>query len=108
MKPSLISIALVCHNGTLKTGGLELDAYDANDVAAHPEVWERVLRKLRANAMPPTGMPRPDRATFTKFEADLAARLEHWQSLILIQGAPLLQPLKPSSVSKRCSKTTRN
>ena len=67
---------VVCHNGTLKTGGLELDAYDANDVAAHPEVWERVLRKLRANAMPPTGMPRPDQATFTKFEADLAARLD--------------------------------
>ena len=67
---------VVCHNGTLKTGGLELDAYDANDVASHPEVWERVLRKLRANAMPPTGMPRPDQATFAKFEADLAASLD--------------------------------
>ena len=67
---------VVCHNEALKTGGLELDAYDANNVAEHPDVWERVLRKLRANAMPPTGMPRPDAARFAQFEADLAASLD--------------------------------
>lgn len=51
---------VVCHNGALKTGGLELDAVSLAAVAEHPEVWEKVLRKLRANAMPPTGMPRPN------------------------------------------------
>lgn len=66
---------VVCHNETLKTGGLELDAYNANDFTAHPDVWERVLRKLRANAMPPTGMPRPDAERFAQFEADIAASL---------------------------------
>ena len=68
---------VVCHNQALKTGGLELDAYDANNVAAHPEVWERVLRMLRANAMPPAGMPRPDETRFAKFESDLAASLDN-------------------------------
>ncbi len=67
---------VVCHNATLKTGGLELDAIDVNDIGAHPDVWERVLRKLRANAMPPTGMPRPDEAIFTNFESDLAETLD--------------------------------
>jgi len=66
---------VVCHNATLKTGGLELDAYDVNDIGAHPDIWERVLRKLRANAMPPTGMPRPDEIRFAKFEEDVASTL---------------------------------
>ena len=66
---------VACHNATLKTGGLELDAYDVNNIEAHPDVWERVLRKLRANAMPPTGMPRPDEIRFAKFEEDVATAL---------------------------------
>ena len=32
--------------------------------AANPEVWERVIAKLRSKAMPPSGMPRPDDATY--------------------------------------------
>ena len=51
---------VVCHNATLKTGGLELDSIDIGRVHENPEVWEMVLRKFRANAMPPTDMPRPD------------------------------------------------
>ena len=66
---------VVCHNQALKTGGLELDAYDVNNVAEHPEIWEKVLRKLRANAMPPTGMPRPDEKRFAQFESDIAEDL---------------------------------
>ena len=27
------------------------------------ETWEKVIRKLRVGAMPPQGMPRPDKAT---------------------------------------------
>ena len=67
---------VVCHNSTLKTGGLELDKYDISNIEEHPDVWERVLRKLRANAMPPTGMPRPEEAIFEKFESDLASALD--------------------------------
>jgi mono/diheme cytochrome c family protein len=51
---------VVCHNEALKTGGLALDSFDVANAHDNPDVWERVLRKLRANAMPPTGMPRPD------------------------------------------------
>jgi len=67
---------VVCHNETLNTGGLALDNFDVNNVQDHPDVWERVLRKLRANAMPPTGMPRPDEASFTQFASYLSDSLD--------------------------------
>ena len=52
---------VTCHNERLRTAGLTLDTVDLADVAAEAEVWEMVVRKLRADAMPPGGRPRPDR-----------------------------------------------
>jgi hypothetical protein len=53
---------VTCHNARLKTGGLMLDQLDLAHLADHAETGERVVRKLRAGMMPPSGMPRPDRA----------------------------------------------
>src|SRR5580658_6625534 len=50
---------VVCHNQRLKTGGLTLDQLDVSRVHDHPEIWEKVVRKLRAGMMPPSGLPRP-------------------------------------------------
>ena len=52
-----------CHNQRLKTGGLALDVLDFDHVSANPEIWEKVIGKLRAGLMPPPGRPRPDSAT---------------------------------------------
>ena len=49
-----------CHNDRLKTAGLTLDAYALDAVGRHPEIWEKVVRKLRGGLMPPSGRPRPD------------------------------------------------
>jgi hypothetical protein len=49
-----------CHNQTLKSGGLALDNADVAHVADNPELWEKVVRKLRAGLMPPPGRPRPE------------------------------------------------
>ena len=51
---------LGCHNDRALQGGLSLEAAPLDDVAGHAEVWERVVRKLRAGAMPPSGSARPD------------------------------------------------
>jgi hypothetical protein len=51
-----------CHNPKLRTGGLALNS--AEDIAAHPETWEKVVRKLRTRTMPPAGLPRPDDVTY--------------------------------------------
>src|SRR5215213_1071269 len=53
-----------CHNGRLKTASLALDSVDLQNVAAQPQVWEKVVTKLRTAAMPPVGRPRPDAATY--------------------------------------------
>ena len=68
---------IACHNDRLRTGGLSLDAatVDAGDPSRHPDVWERVIAKLRTGAMPPPGRPRPDLETYdavaSRLEADI-------------------------------------
>jgi mono/diheme cytochrome c family protein len=54
---------VVCHNAKLKTANLLLDGLDLARLGDHAEIAEKVVRKLRAGLMPPTGMPRPDPAT---------------------------------------------
>jgi len=54
---------VTCHNAKQKTANLLLDQLDLTHLGEHPEIGEKVVRKLRAGLMPPTGMPRPDRAT---------------------------------------------
>jgi len=51
---------VVCHNKTAKTANLMLDQLDLAHLGDHAEIGEKVVRKLRAGMMPPTGMPRPD------------------------------------------------
>lgn len=53
---------VTCHSTKLHTGGLVLQNADLNNVPANAETWEKAIRKLRAGAMPPQGMPRPDAA----------------------------------------------
>ena len=62
--------------GQLRSVGLELDALDPSDIGAHAETWEKVVRKLRAGAMPPAGRPRPDDALRDAFVERLEAALD--------------------------------
>jgi hypothetical protein len=53
-----------CHNDKLKTANLSIQNLDLNAAGNHPEIWERVIRKLRAGMMPPPGAPRPALAKY--------------------------------------------
>src|SRR5262245_49882297 len=53
---------VTCHNQRLKTAGLMLDRADVGDIPSGAEIWEKVIRKVRGEAMPPLGAARPDRA----------------------------------------------
>ena len=53
---------VTCHSEKLRTGGLSLQNANLADVPKGAETWEKVIRKLRVGAMPPQGMPRPDKA----------------------------------------------
>jgi hypothetical protein len=67
---------LSCHDDDHKKGGLALDAILDGAVAEHPDVWEKVVRKLRARQMPPIGKERPDDATYDAVVAGLEASLD--------------------------------
>ena len=66
---------LTCHNETLRTADLLLDQVDIGQVGESPEVWRKVVQKLRARAMPPPGMPRPDQATYDSLATYLETEL---------------------------------
>jgi hypothetical protein len=53
-----------CHNEVLKTAGLMLDQLDPGDLSKDGHIWEKLLRKLRNQEMPPAGMPRPDESEY--------------------------------------------
>jgi mono/diheme cytochrome c family protein len=55
---------LSCHDEDNKKGGLVLETVAAHDVVKHPDIWEKVVRKLRARQMPPVGKERPDDPTY--------------------------------------------
>src|SRR5690348_14507058 len=44
---------VTCHNDRLKTGDLSLEGIDPGDVGAHPDIWEKAVRKVRVGMMPP-------------------------------------------------------
>jgi hypothetical protein len=61
----------LCHNEQTKSGGLVLTKY--HDLAAVVQdrlEWEKVVRRIRADEMPPKGMPRPP--------ADQIATVTNW------------------------------
>src|SRR6266704_281534 len=48
-----------CHNEEVRAGNLLLDQLSAESVPQHPEIFEKVVRKLRGRQMPPPGLPQP-------------------------------------------------
>jgi cytochrome c551/c552 len=67
---------LGCHSSQTHTAGLDLEAVDAANPAAEPQIWETVVRRLRARQMPPAGMPRPEESAYAAVVAKLAASLD--------------------------------
>ena len=51
-----------CHSERLKTGGLSLAQTDPTKPSAQPELWEKVVRKLRTRVMPPPTAAQPSEA----------------------------------------------
>ena len=67
---------VTCHSARTKSGGLVLEGLNPTDAAAHPEVWEKAVLKVRGGLMPPLGMPRPDDATLETFAASVERVLD--------------------------------
>ncbi len=85
-----------CHNDRLKTSGLSLEKADAAHAGADPELWEKVVRKIQARAMPPQGARRPDEATYRTLESGLEHQLDVEAAAHPYAGAPILHRLNRS------------
>jgi mono/diheme cytochrome c family protein len=69
-----------CHNERNRTSavasGVLLDKVDLSRLGDEPEMWEKVIRKLRTGSMPPAGLPRPDEATHDALVSFLETTLD--------------------------------
>jgi hypothetical protein len=67
---------LSCHEGESAKGGLNLASVSTDDVGRHPEVWEKVVRRLERRQMPPTGRKRPDEEAYVSVVSQLETALD--------------------------------
>jgi len=74
---------VTCHNARLKTAGLLLDQLDLARLGDHVDIGEKVVRKLRAGLMPPTGARRPDPAALESLIRGLENTLDSSATLHL-------------------------
>lgn len=65
-----------CHDDAVNEGGLDLEAVVREDFGRHPQIWEKVIRKLRARHMPPAGELRPDSAVYDAVVTALETSLD--------------------------------
>ena len=82
------SYCVTCHNTRLKTANLLLDQADAQQVSNSADTWEKVIVQLRSRAMPPSGMPRPDSATYNAVATWLETELDRAANLRPNPGRP--------------------
>ena len=77
---------VTCHSDRLRTGGLTLEAIDLADIAGNAETLEKVVRKLRAGAMPPQPRPRPDQPAYDGLRTWLETELDRTAAANLNPG----------------------
>jgi hypothetical protein len=88
-----------CHNKLIKSGGMALDVIPLGDPSARPDVWERVIRKIKAGEMPPAGMPRPDDASLRALVSGLSNELDAAAHRSLYAGKPVIRRLNRKEYS---------
>jgi len=93
LKATVDTYCVTCHNQRLKTGGLTLDDERVSDAAAHADVWEKVIRKVRGGMMPPAGLPRPSAQAQTALVSFLETTLDRAALAMPNPGRPLAHRL---------------
>src|SRR4051794_38388183 len=90
---------VTCHNDRAKTGGLSLEKVDIGSPVAAPDVWERVVRKVRVGMMPPQGSPQPDAEARTALVSYLTTTLDREAAAHPNPGRPLVHRLNRAEYS---------
>ena len=75
----LTRYCLTCHNNALMNRGavpVSFEHLKLDNVGADVELWEQVVRKVRAGVMPPAGRLRPEASVTTDFVSWLEMELD--------------------------------
>jgi hypothetical protein len=65
-----------CHSEQRQRGGLVLESFDVAKAAEHADIAERMIKKLRAGMMPPSGARRPEESVLEGLVVELETRLD--------------------------------
>jgi hypothetical protein len=84
---------VTCHSDRLKTANLSLQGLDLTRVGDQAELWEKVVRKLRAGVMPPPDMPRPSLAEYDGLRDWLETAIDSTASTRATPGSIVLHRL---------------
>jgi hypothetical protein len=87
----------VCHNDALLTGNMSLQTMDIANPMANAPLAEKMIQKLRAGMMPPTGVRRPDASTLESLIRGMEAELD--RSAVTHLPAPGLHRLNRNEYS---------
>jgi hypothetical protein len=74
--PMLEQYCTECHNDAEQAGEMSLEGVTPLEVAANPERWEQVVRRLRGSVMPPPGGAHPGVEQVNAFVAALEVNLD--------------------------------
>jgi len=84
---------VTCHNDRLKTANLSLQRLDLTKAGEQAEVWEKVIRKLRAGMMPPPDVPRPPLSDYEGLRDWLENEIDRVAATRAAPGAVVLHRL---------------
>ena len=82
-----------CHNDRVHTANLSLEKPDLASAGDHPELWEKVIRKLRAGVMPPPDVRRPPLPDYEALRDWLEAEIDRKAGARANPGAVVLHRL---------------
>ena len=82
-----------CHSNRVKTANLSLEGADLTRVGEHAELWEKVVRKLRAGVMPPPDVRRPSLPEYEGLRDALEAAIDRHAATRSNPGAVVLHRL---------------
>ena len=85
-RASSTTYCATCHSERGKAGGLSLAHFDAMRAQEHPEVTEKMIRKLRAGMMPPAGARRPEPAVIAALATAFETRMDEPRRSIRIRA----------------------
>src|SRR5712692_5040080 len=84
---------VTCHNDRTKTANLSLAKLDLATAGDHPELWEKVVRKLRAGVLPPPDVRRPPLEEYEALRDWLEAEIDRKAATRVNPGSVVLHRL---------------